>query len=254
MELNLQGKRALITGGSKGIGLACAHGLAAEGTHLAIAARTVEPLKEATRALRAGYDVEVTSHSCDLGRSEHQVALVDVVGDVDILINNAGAIPGGTLDAIDEKQWRSAWDLKVFGYINLCRLVLPTMIERGSGVIINVIGAAADHPRADYVAGAAGNSALVGLTKALGATSTKHGVRVVGVNPGMTMTNRMEALLRVSAERTLGNAERWEELIPSDPAPATAAQVADVVVFLASGRAGHISGTTITVDGGASAR
>ncbi len=254
MELNLQGKRALITGGSKGIGLACAHSLAAEGVHLAIAARTVEPLKEATRTLRNEYDVDVSSHSCDLARSEHQAALVSVVGDIDILINNAGAIPGGSLDAVDEKEWRAAWDLKVFGYINICRMVLPKMSERGSGVIVNVIGTAADNPQADYIAGAAGNSALVGLTKALGASSTRDGVRVVGINPGLTLTDRMETLLRESAERTFGNPERWQELIPTDPAPATAQQVADVAVFLASERAGHISGTTITVDGGASAR
>ncbi|MGI9598611.1 MAG: short-chain dehydrogenase/reductase [Acidimicrobiales bacterium] len=254
MELNLQGKRALITGGSKGIGLACAHSLAAEGTNLAIAARTVEPLKDATRALRANYDVEVTSHSCDLARSEHQAALVDVVGDIDILINNAGAIPGGSLDAIDEKEWRAAWDLKVFGYINICRMVLPQMIERRSGVIINIIGTAAERPQATYVAGAAGNSALVGLTKALGASSMQDGVRVVGINPGLTLTDRMETLLRESAERTFSDPDRWEELIPVDPAPATSEQVADVAVFLASDRAGHISGTTITVDGGASAR
>ncbi|MGH1491396.1 MAG: short-chain dehydrogenase/reductase [Acidimicrobiales bacterium] len=254
MDLNLVGKRALITGGSKGIGLACAHALASEGVNLAIAARTVEPLKAATKALRNGYDVEVSSHSCDLGRSEHQAALVDVVGDIDIVINNAGAIPGGTLDSIDEQTWRAAWDLKVFGYINMCRLMLPRMTKRGSGVIVNIIGTAADHPQATYIAGAAGNSALVGLTKALGASSTMSGVRVVGINPGLTLTDRMENLLREQADRTLGDAERWEELIPVDPVPASAEQIADVAVFLASERADHISGTTITVDGGASAR
>lgn len=254
MDLNLDGRRALITGGSKGIGLACAHGLAAEGVHLAIAARTVGPLKEVTRDLRGNYDVEVSSHSCDLARPEHQAALADVVGPVDILINNAGAIPSGGLDSVDDKEWRAAWDLKVFGYINLCRLLMPAMVERGSGVIVNVIGAAADRPRPDYIAGAAGNSALVGFTTALGAESLRDGVRVVGINPGMTITDRLENMLRESAGRKLGNEDRWQELIPTDPAPASAEQVADLAVFLASERAGHLSGTTITVDGGASAR
>ena len=82
----------------------------------------------------------------------------------------------------------------------------------------------------------------------------QSGVRVVAVNPGLTVTDRLEDLLRESAERTLGNPDRWEELIPVDPAPATAEQVADVVLFLASDRASHISGTAITVDGGASGR
>ncbi len=254
MDLNLEGKRALITGGSKGIGLACAHGLAAEGVHLAIAARTVGPLKEVTRELRGSYDIEVTSHSCDLARPEHQAALADVVGPVDLLINNAGAIPNGTLESVDDKEWRAAWDLKVFGYINLCRLLLPAMVERGSGVIINVIGSAAERPQPDYIAGAAGNSALVGFTTALGADSLRNGVRVVGINPGMTITDRLETMLREAAGRKLGNEDRWEELIPTDPTPATAEQVADLAVFLASERANHVSGTTITVDGGASAR
>ena len=254
MDLKLAGKRALITGGSKGIGLACAHGLAAEGVHLAIAARDVGALKAVTKELRTSYDIEVSSHSCDLARPEHQSALVDVVGDIDLLINNAGAVPGGTLDSVSEKEWRAAWDLKVFGYINLCRLVMPQMTERGSGVIVNIIGSAADRPRPDYIAGAAGNSALVGFTTALGSSSMTAGVRVVGINPGLTLTDRLEDLLRESATRKLGDADRWEEMIPTDPAPATAEQVADVALFLASERAGHISGTTITVDGGASAR
>ena len=142
----------------------------------------------------------------------------------------------------------------MFGYINLCRMMLARMTERGSGVIVNIIGAAADRPRPDYVAGAAGNSALVGLTKALGSSSLTEGVRVVGINPGLTLTARMETLLRESAGRALGNPERWEELIPNDPAPATAAQIADVAVFLASDRAAQISGTTVTVDGGSSGR
>lgn len=254
MELNLNGKRALITGGSRGIGLACARALAKEGVHLAIAARDVANLKDVTKELRAGHDIDVTSHSCDLARTEHQSALIDVVGDIDILINNAGAIPSGTIGSVAEKEWRAAWDLKVFGYINLCRLVLPQMTERKAGVIVNIIGAAADRPSADYVAGAAGNSALVGLTKALGASSLQDGVRVLGINPGLTLTDRMETMLRDSAERTLGNPELWRELIPTNPAPATVEQIADVAVFLASDRAGHVSGTTLTVDGGSSAR
>jgi NAD(P)-dependent dehydrogenase (short-subunit alcohol dehydrogenase family) len=254
MELGLQGRRALITGGSQGIGLACAHGLAAEGADVAIAARTVGPLKEATRALRTGYRVEVTSHSCDLARPQHQQALVDVVGPVDVLINNAGAVPPGGLDDVDDHAWRSAWDLKVYGTINLCRLMLPLMVERGSGVIINIMGSSANRPTADFAAGASGNAALVALTTALGSTAPLDGVRVVGVNPGLTVTGRMEALLRAQALQRLGDPQRWTELVPTDPPPARPEQIADVVIFLASDRAAHVSGTTVTVDGGANGR
>lgn len=224
MQLQLGGRRALITGGSKGIGLACAHGLAAEGVDLAIAARTVEPLKEATRLLRDTYDIEVTSHSCDLSRSDHQQALADVVGPVDILVNNAGTIPAGNLHSVDEVVWRRAWDLKVFGYLNLCRLLLPTMLKRGSGVIVNVIGAAADGPLSEQLAGVAGRSALEAATVALGATSALDGVRVVGV------------------------------AIPGELDEGAGARVADVVSFLASDRASMVSGTVLTVDGGAGGR
>ncbi len=254
MELDLEGRRALITGGSKGIGLACAHAFAAEGVDLAIAAREVGPLKEATRDLRTGYGVEVTSHSCDLARPEHQAALAEVVGEIDILVNNAGSIPAGDLLAVDEKDWRHAWDLKVFGYINLTRILLPMMQRRGSGVIVNVIGAAAEFPRGDYVAGAAGNGALTTFTRALGGQTFEHGVRVVGVSPGLTHTDRLETLLRRQAADRFGNPDRWEDLLLSGPAPARPEEIANLVVFVASDRASFLSGTVITADGGAGYR
>tara|TARA_B100002049_G_scaffold36824_2_gene24223 strand:- start:12240 stop:12788 length:549 start_codon:yes stop_codon:yes gene_type:complete len=182
------------------------------------------------------------------------MALVDAVGDVDIWINNAGAIPAGDIATVDERRWREAWDLKVFGYINLCREVYAVMEAKGSGVIINVIGAAAIRPQPSYIAGAVGNSGLVGLTTALGSRSLQKGVRVLGINPGLIITDRMEDILRREAVDQLGDGDRWEELIPVDPAPGTVEQCADVITFLASPRASHISGTTLTLDAGASAR
>jgi NAD(P)-dependent dehydrogenase (short-subunit alcohol dehydrogenase family) len=251
MELGLAGRRALVTGASRGIGFGCARGLAAEGCDLAMASLDVRRLKNAVKAIRTEFRVGVTSHATDLSVASRQEALVDVVGDVDILVNNAGAIPPGELADLDDEAWRDAWELKVFGYINLCRLVLPRMEARRSGVIINVVGAAAIRPRPDYIAGAAGNSALVAFTRALGQRSVRHGVRVVAVNPGPILTDRLEEMLRAAAAERFGNPERWDDLIPSDPGPGTIEQVADVVTFLASDRASHISGTAITVDGGA---
>jgi len=254
MDLELEGKRALITGGSKGIGLACAHALAAEGANLAIAAREIAPLKAATRILRSDYGIEVTSHSCDLARPEHQAALAEVVGDVDILINNAGAVPAGDLASTDEETWRQAWDLKVFGSINLVRMVLPAMRRRGSGVVVNVIGSAHAFPRADYLAGGSANGALANFTCALGADTFPDGVRVVGVSPGLTETARMESLLRQQAADRFGDPDRWHDLLLSGPPPAQAEEIADVVVFVASERASYLSGTIVTVDGGAGFR
>ncbi|MEM9611901.1 MAG: short-chain dehydrogenase/reductase [Actinomycetota bacterium] len=253
MDLGLNGKRALITGASRGIGLACAKALAAEGCDLALAARDVRRLKDAVKSIRAEHRVGVTTHATDLSVAKRQQALVDVIGDVDILVNNAGAMPGGYLADVDDRAWREAWDLKVFGYINLTRLILPEMEARGSGVVINVVGSAALRPKPDYVAGAAGNAALVGFTRAIGQQAFRSGVRVVAVNPGLIMTDRLEDLLRVAAEERYGNADRWDDLVPTDPPPGSAEQVADLVAFLASDRAGHVNATAITVDGGASA-
>lgn len=256
MDLELRGKRALVTGSSKGIGFAVADTLAAEGVDLVLASRSEVTLQAAADQIRAAHGVDVTVVPCDLSLSDDQARLAEIAksGPLDIVVNNAGAIPGGSLSSIDEQTWRLAWDLKVFGYINLTRLLLPHLEAAGRGVILNVIGAAADRPSPGYIAGAAGNSALVGFSKAMGSTSLRSGVRVLCVNPGLTITDRMTDLLREQAGAKWDDPDRWEELMPDDPAPATVAEVADVVVFLVSERAGQVTGTSITIDGGGSSR
>ncbi len=256
VDLHLTGQRALVTGASKGIGLGVARTLAAEGVDLLLAARTQARLEDEAAAIRDEFGVAVEVLGCDLSVSADQqrLAAVATASRLDIVVNNAGAIPGGSLTDIDEEVWRDAWDLKVFGYINLTRLLLPVLQQAGRGVILNVIGAAADRPSAGYIAGAAGNSALVGFTKAIGATSGRHGVRALAVNPGLIVTDRMTDLLRQQADEKFGDADQWEQLMPSDPAPGTVAQVADVVTFLVSDRASHVTGVALTIDGGAVAR
>lgn len=254
MDLGLSGRWAVVTGASKGIGLGCARALAAEGCHVHLAARTTADLDTAARAIRDDHGVEAVVHPLDLSRSDDQRRLADAVGDVDVVVNNAGAIPAGDLTRVDDETWRHAWDLKVFGYVNLCRLLLPRLEERGRGVIVNVIGVGGQRPQPTYIAGAAGNAALMGFTIALGSRSLRRGVRVLAVNPGLIVTDRMGDMLRRRAADDLGDPGRWEELIPTDPAPGSVEQVADVVTFLASARASHVSGTIVTVDGGAAAR
>ncbi len=255
MDLQLAGKTAVITGASKGIGLGCAVALAREGCDVHISARSADVLESAIAAIESeAPGVTAAAHALDLSTPDGQQALVSATGVPDIWVNNAGAIPGGDIATVDERTWRDAWDLKVFGYINLCREVFPAMIERGAGVILNVIGAAADRPQPNYIAGAVGNSGLVGLSKALGSRSLQSGVRVLAVNPGLIVTDRMSDLLKRMATDELGDADRWEELIPTDPAPGTVEQVSDVVTFLVSPRASHVSGVVLTLDGGASAR
>ena len=160
MELGLRGRTALVTGASKGIGRAIAAGLAAEGCNLHIVSRTRDALEAVAKQIQSDHGVTVHVHAHDLSKSESVGALLDAAGSVDIVVNNAGAIPGGDLQAIDEPRWRDAWDLKVFGYINLCRAFYAAMRDRGNGVIVNVTGLAADRLDSNYIAGSAGNASL----------------------------------------------------------------------------------------------
>ena len=256
MDLKLSGRTALITGGSRGIGLGVAQGLAAEGCHLHLTARNTTDLDAARGKILAAHKVNVTCHALDLGVSENARKLAQACRDVDILVNNAGAIPQGTLTGLDEKTWRASWDLKVFGYINVTRDIYAAMCERKRGVIINIIGGAGERPTAGYVAGSMANAGLMAFSRALGAESPNHGVRVVGLNPSATATDRGVTRWRNQAQKDLGDAERWRELTKGFPfgRPAEVKEVADVVVFLCSDRASYVSGTIISVDGGAAAR
>ncbi|MCW3477260.1 short-chain dehydrogenase/reductase [Limobrevibacterium gyesilva] len=252
MDLHLAGRRALITGGSKGIGRAVAEALAGEGVDVILVARDAAVLAEAAQVVRARRQVNVATIPADLSREDEVVRVAREAGEIDILVNNAGAIPPGTLAAVDNDTWRRAWDLKVFGFISLCRAVYPAMAARGSGVIVNVIGAAGEKLPANYIAGSAGNAALMAFTKALGRASPADGIRVVGVNPGSTATQRMEMLLRHRAQETLGDAARWMELCRDMPfgRPGKPEEIADAVAFLASPRSGYTTGTILTVAGG----
>ena len=141
MDLGLTGKTVLITGGSRGIGRAAAEVLAAEGCHLVLVARTAGDLETARGAIIRTANVRVDVVAADLSVHGEVARLAARFPDIDILVNNAGAIPGGDLIEIDEPTWRAAWDLKVFGYINMCRAFYALMAGRGAGVIVNVIGA-----------------------------------------------------------------------------------------------------------------
>jgi NAD(P)-dependent dehydrogenase (short-subunit alcohol dehydrogenase family) len=256
MELGLKGKRALITGGSRGIGLGVANMLAQEGCHLHLAARSATDLATARESIIARHDVQVQCHALDLSENANAVALARECADVDFLINNAGAIPQGTLDTLDDATWKRSWDLKVFGFIDITRELYARMRDRKSGVIINIIGAAGERPVASYIAGSMGNAALMAFTRALGAESPQFGVRVVGVNPGGTATDRAVKRLRERAEKELGNAERWQELVSKSPfgRMATIEELGALTAFLCSPLSGYTTGTIITVDGGASSR
>ena len=256
MDLELAGKTVLVTGASKGIGLAVAKGFAAEGCHLHLTSRTETDLNAAKGIIEQSYSVDVQIHPMDLSKPGSAEKLTAAAGDIDVLVNNAGAIPGGDVLKVDEGRWREAWDLKVFGYINMTRLYLDKMFERGAGVIVNVTGTAGENPDASYVAGCAGNASLMAFSKAVGGSSLDKGVRVLAVNPGPVETDRIKTVLRGQAEAVLGDPERWQEFTTKWPMGRAAKpeECSDLVVFAASARASYISGVVLTIDGGLGAR
>ena len=222
MELGLAGKSVLITGGTKGIGLACAKAFAAEGCRVEVASRN-----------RNGY--EGNFHAVDLRDGKALAALAQKCGEVDILVNNAGDIPGGTLESVDEAKWRHAWELKVFGYINLSREFFGRMKARRAGVIVNIIGMAAERLPFEYICGATANAGLAAFTKALGKGSLDSGVRVLGVHPPATRTDRL-----IEIHKAAPRLEGVGGMIEPE-------QVADMVAFLASRRAGLLSGAVFNL-------
>ena len=253
MDLQLGGKRALITGGSKGIGRATAEVLAAEGMDVLLVARDPAALAATAAGIRARWQVQVEVLAADLSQEAEAQRVVAEAGVVDVLVNNAGAIPPGTVLQVDNETWRRAWDLKVFGFISLCRSLYPAMAARKTGVIVNVIGAAGEKFPPGYIAGAAGNAALMAFTRAMGHASQKDGIRVVGINPGATATDRQEMLLRHAAQEKFGDAARWRELMAPMPfgRMGLPEEIGAAVAFLASPLSGYTTGTILTIDGGA---
>ena len=248
MDLGLKGKRALVTGASKGIGFACAEALAAEGASVDMVARDPARLTAAREKIGAA----ATAFPADLSKSDERARLAAAHPAIDILVNNAGAIPGGDLFDITLDRWREAWSLKVFGYIHLTQLYLRGMMERRSGVVVNIIGLAGVAPRWDYVCGAAGNAALIAFTKAVGGRTPDSGVRVVGINPASTRTDRIIELSKARARQRYGDDSRWEEFLQGLPfsRPAAPEEIAALAIMLASDRIAYVSGAVVDVDGG----
>ncbi len=252
MDLQLAGKRVLITGGSKGIGRASAEVLADEGCDLILVARDPDALDQAAGALRSRRQVNVRTIPADLSQDAMVQQVAREAGEIDILVNNAGAIPPGNLVTVDNETWRRAWDLKVFGFISLCRAMYPKMAARRSGVIVNVIGAAGERFDPSYIAGSTGNAALMAFTRALGKAAPADNLRVVGINPGPIATARLEMLNRSRAQAQFGDPERWRELFSKMPfgRAGEPEEIGSAVAFLASPRSGYTSGTILTIDGG----
>ena len=256
MDLNLAGRRILITGASQGIGAALAHAFAAEGCNLHLTARSQAKLDKLRTEIIAANRVHVSSTAIDMTAEGAIEKIVTDAGDVDVLVNNAGVIPSGSLNQIDAQTWRDGWSLKGFGYVDMMRAVYPRMKSRGGGVILNNIGSGGEICDPLYIEGAAGNASLMAVTRALGGNSLADRIRVIGVNPGPVDTPRIYQMLRTWSKSRLGDESRYKELLVSFPLGRVAKteEITDLFLFLASDRSGYTSGTIFTVDGGIASR
>ena len=251
MELNLAGKVVLVTGGSKGIGLACAQSFAAEGAKVAICSRSQANIDHALAIVPGAFGT-----TADLVDASAAAAMVDAVesqlGPVDVLVNSAGAAKRTPPSEVTPQAWRAAMDAKYFSYINVIDPLVKRMAARGRGVIVNVIGVGGKVASSAHLAGGAANAALMLATAGLGTAYAATGVRVVGVSPGLTETGRVLEGLEVDARLGGTTVEQAREQgIAGIPIGrmATPEEIADVCVFLASDRASYVTGVTIAMDG-----
>ncbi|MCH8989016.1 MAG: SDR family oxidoreductase [Chloroflexi bacterium] len=256
MELGLQDRVALVTGGSKGIGKASALALAREGAHLAICARGKELLESVAAEIAAETERTVLPIVADLNKEEdaqHFVsAAVDHFGRLDILVNCAGNSPGGTLQNLEEHQWMESLNLKFMGYVRTTKAAVGHMRERRWGRVINVIGNDGIKPIYFELTPGAANAAGINFTIAIAEELAPHGITVNAVNPGPVDTERWWGLVRTLArEMNISETEAQERAVRSMPMGrlCTAEEVADVVVFLASERASFVTAASIAVDG-----
>jgi NAD(P)-dependent dehydrogenase (short-subunit alcohol dehydrogenase family) len=256
MDLQLRGKKVLITGASQGIGEGLAEVFAEEGCDLHLVARSGDKLQALAGRLRDEHGINIVVQEQDISASGAAEAIGSAAGRVDVLVNNAGAIPGGDLWQVDAETWRKGWEVKVFGYIDLCRTFYAAMKQAGDGVILNNIGNGGENFDFRYIAGSTGNAALMAFTRALGGRSLDDGIRVLGINPGPVATDRIAKIMKNRAREQWGDESRFTELMAEYPLgrAASVREVADLFAFLASPRSSYTSGTIITVDGGLTSR
>jgi NAD(P)-dependent dehydrogenase (short-subunit alcohol dehydrogenase family) len=254
MDLGLKGWNVLITGGSKGIGLACAKSFIAEGARVALVSRSQQNLDQAKRLLKDAYVV-----AADLTNAESAAAMVEKVekefGPIDVLVNSAGAAKRTDADDLTPAAWRAGMDAKYFSYINVIDPLIKKMGKRGKGAVINVIGSGGKVASPTHLAGGAANAALLLATAGLAYAYASKGVRVVGVSPGVTRTERVAEGLKAEAKRANISLEQAEkQMVARLPMgrPAEPEEIADIVVFAASERGRYLNGANISTDGAAS--
>ena len=259
MKLGLEGKVVLVTGGSKGIGLACAQAFAGEGARVSIGSRSDENLEKARRDLKKEkFDVvTVRADFSVMKDSENAVQQTEkLLGPIDILINSAGAARRFPWEKLNAEAWLHGMNAKYFPYIYAMDAVRPGMIERKRGSIVNIIGMGGKAASTMHMPGGAANAALMLTTVAWATALGKFGIRVNAINPGATLTERLQEALQLDAEKkgiTAAEAlKKNEENIPLGRS-AKPEEVAAVTLFLASDQASYVTGAVIPMDGGRTA-
>lgn len=256
MELELGGKVVLITGGSKGIGLACAQAFAREGARVAIVSRSSENLQAAKALLEdAGYAVHIhVADLCDAAAAQMAVSAIEQqLGPIDVLINSAGAAKRHAPAALTPQAWRDAMDAKYFTYINAMDAVLKGMVARGAGAIVNIIGSGGRVASPVHLPGGAANAALMLASAGLANAWGSKGIRVNAINPGVTLTGRVQGRLEVEAERTGESIDAVRKTMEAGIPLGRVArpeEIADAALYLASARASYVTGALLTMDGG----
>ena len=256
MDLGLKGKVVLVTGGSKGIGLACARAFLAEGGRVAIVSRSQANLDVAMGVLAARKE-DLIAVSCDLtARAAANAMMTEVerrLGPVGVLVNSAGAAKRYLPEELNEEAWHAAMDAKYFTNIHAVDAMLPGMSKRGRGVIVNIIGMGGKVATPIHLPGGAANSALMLATVGLASVYGPKGVRINAINPGPTMTDRVREALKLEA-KTRGSSEDevLAQLQAKVPLKRYAApeDVANLALFLASNKASYITGAVVPMDGG----
>ena len=253
MDMGLKGKRALVCASSKGLGLGCARALAAEGVHLVMNARGAEALEASAAAIRTEFGVEVTTVAADVSTPEGQAALISAAGDVDILVNNAGGPPPGMWSDWDRDDFIAALDANMLAPIALIKALVPGMMARGWGRVVNITSQSVKAPIA--VLGLS-NAARAGLTGYVAGTSRQvagQGVTINNLLPGIHATDRAVALdTGVTKAQGITMDEAKAQRCATIPAGryGTAEEFGATCAFLCSQHAGFIIGQNIILDGG----
>ena len=259
MNLQLEGKIVLITGATGGLGSACAHQLAQEGATLFLTARTGNALKELAEGLKKKGGGEVRWLAADLTSPEAagavSTAASDAFGRVDVLVNSAGASASGLFWEIPDSAWEGSMALKFMATVRMIRVVLPGMIERRYGRIVTLVGNSGREPDPRLLPSAAANAGLLAVTAGLAREVAEYGVVINAVNPGPTRTGRWEGMMQSLAAHSGKTPEEEEQRFLNEIPQrrlAEAEEIARLVAFLASDAAPHVTGRSITADGGAS--